>query len=258
MRQAGNLGAFMQIMMPKIDCITAGLAAKRFIPDPINGPYYSRLSSICSSAQKRHGHIIEMSIREALKQSNKYRVWTESRFAISSAAGTLFSAQNEDACRASELPYGENYRTIQIDIGTFDDVNQTLSAYEVKRGNGRHDAGKVRSIRSDQICTHMLLKSYGQQVLGLIARFINVKAIFYYGQRSVSGPNSLAREDLDDHFDFPVVAHVEEANKYYAMQVHRILEEEQSVQSQDYNERMVEHERRQFHENCRQASNRCS
>ena len=81
-------------------------------------------------------------------------------FAVSNAADGLVHTSTRADCFASQLPYGESKRTLQVDIVVYDNLDRSLRTYEVKRGNGEHDAGKVRSIMRDLICTHVLLKSY--------------------------------------------------------------------------------------------------
>jgi hypothetical protein len=49
----------------------------------------------------------------------------------------------------------------------FDNADQTIRAYEVKRGNGKFDAGKIRSIKRDLMCVQVLLKSYGKELAKL-------------------------------------------------------------------------------------------
>ena len=88
------------------------------------------------------------------------------------------------------LPYGEAKRTLQVDIVVYDNLHRSLRTYEVKRGNGQHDAGKVRSIMRDLICTHVLLKSYGED-RGHGVDLAEAKIIYYYGVRSVPAPISL-------------------------------------------------------------------
>jgi hypothetical protein len=41
----------------------------------------------------------------------------------------------------------------------YDEAHKTIRAYEVKRGNGQFDAGKIRSIKRDLMCIQVLLKS---------------------------------------------------------------------------------------------------
>jgi hypothetical protein len=214
---------FMERVAPVVDATIRSLARKKFILDPISGPKYSRATSIVSSAYKRHGQILETALRESLRESNRHKVWKEDAFRVSRAADNLVGAQDEAACRQSSLPYGEGARTIQVDMIAFDQADQTIRAYEVKRGNGQFDAGKIRSIRRDLLCVQVLLKSYGDvaQVAPVAAES---KIIFYYGLRSIPKPWSLTRDELDAHFGFPVTERIEQANEYFCVKLHELLE----------------------------------
>ena len=63
------------------------------------------------------------------------------------------------------------------------------------------------------MCVQVLLKSYGE-----ISNHKPIEAesriIFYYGVRSIPRPWSLVKNELDNHFGFPVVAKIEEADEY--------------------------------------------
>jgi hypothetical protein len=159
-----------------------------------------------------------------LRESNRHKVWQEDAFRVSRAADALVSSQSEDACRESTLPYGDSIRTLQVDMMAFDEADQFIRAYEVKRGNGQFDAGKIRSIRRDLLCVQVLLKNYGE-----VCKYKPVGAesriIFYYGVRSLPRPWSLIKSELDEHFGFPVVAKVEEANQYFRARLHELLEQ---------------------------------
>jgi len=76
--------------------------------------------------------------------------------------GSLIGTANEDTCRRSSLPYGERVRPLQVDMMAFDEADQTIRAYEVKRGAGEFDARKIRAIKRDLMCIQVLLKSYGE------------------------------------------------------------------------------------------------
>jgi hypothetical protein len=106
----------------------------------------------------------------------------------------------------------------------FDSADQIIRAYEVKRGNGQFDAGKIRSIKRDLMCVQVLLKSYGQELAKLNPVAAESRIIFYYGVRSIPRPWSLVRDELDNHFGFPVVAGIEEANEYFRAKLHELLE----------------------------------
>jgi len=217
----------MERVVPIVDETIAALAKKRFIEDPIAGVKYSRATSIVSCAYKRHGRILETALREGLRDSNRHRVWSESNFRVSRAADALISSligsANEDSCRQSSLPYGERVRPLQVDMMAFDDADQTIRAYEVKRGAGQFDAGKIRSIKRDLMCIQVLLASYGETA-GLKPQAADAKIIFYYGMRSIPRPWSLVRDELDAHFGFPIVEKVEQANAYFKERLYALLE----------------------------------
>jgi hypothetical protein len=215
---------FMERVAPVVDETIHALAKTKFVQDPVAGLKYSRATSIVSSAYKRHGRILETALREGLRESNRHQVWQESAFRVSRAADGLVSTQTEEACRQTTLPYGDSIRTIQVDMVAFDSADQTIRAYEVKRGNGQFDAGKIRSIKRDLMCVQVLLKSYGEELAKLKPVAAESRIIFYYGIRSIPRPWSLVREELDAHFEFPVVALIEEANDYFRGKLHALLE----------------------------------
>jgi hypothetical protein len=213
----------MERVAPVVDETIRALSATKFIEDPIAGVSYSRATSIISSAYKRHGRILETALRESLKDSNRHRVWREDTFGVSRAADALIGSQTENQARQSSLPYGERVRTLQIDMIAFDEADHTIRAYEVKRGNGQFDAGKIRSIRRDLLCVQVLLKSYGELAkLSPIAA--ESRIIFYYGVRSIPKPWSLVKEELDEHFGYPVVEKIEAANDYFRSKLFSLLQ----------------------------------
>jgi hypothetical protein len=214
----------MERVVPVVDETIQALAKTKFVPDPVAGLKYSRATSIVSSAYKRHGRILETALRESLRESNRHRVWQEDAFRVSRAADTLVGSQTEDACRQTTLPYGDSVWTIQVDVVAFDSADQTIRAYEVKRGNGQFDAGKIRSIKRDLMCIQVLLKSYGEELAKLNPTAAESRIIFYYGVRSIARPWSLVKNELDEHFGFPVVEKIEQANDYFRDKLHALLE----------------------------------
>ena len=170
--------SFMDRVAPVIDSTIEALSKKPFIEDPIAGSRYSRQTSIISSAYKRHGRILETALREGLRDSNRHRVWKEDAFRVSRAADQIVGVQKDEAYDNTLLPYGDRIRTLQVDMIVFDEAEETLRAYEIKRGNGKFDAGKVRSIKRDLICVQILLKSYGE-TFNIQSQLAEAKIIFY-------------------------------------------------------------------------------
>jgi hypothetical protein len=214
---------FMERVKPVVDDTIRGLGRTKFIADPVAGLKYSRVTSIVSSAYKRHGRILETALREGLRESNRHRVWQEDNFRVSRAADALVDSQSETECLKSALPYGEGARTLQVDMIAFDDADKVIRSYEVKRGNGQFDAGKIRSIRRDLKCVQVLLQSYGEAANVKPVR-AESKIIFYYGIRSIPRPWSLVGAELDAHFGFGVTERVEQANEYFRGKLHGLLE----------------------------------
>lgn len=221
-----GLGAYMERLRPLVDDTIEKLAATTFREDPIGGRKYSRATSIMSSAYKRHGQILESAIVERLRECARLDVWHEDAFKLSPDSLTQLRIHDKiEACLQQALPYGEAEREVPIDMVVFDQASQTLRSYNVKRGNGAYDAGKRRIILGELLRINMLLMDYGRQ-LDLTLRLAEAKIIFYYGLRSIPEPLSLIGDDLDEHFDFEVVAAVESVNSYFKRKLHALIEEE--------------------------------
>jgi hypothetical protein len=215
--------SFIERVAPVVDETIRALAHVPFEEDPIAGVRYSRQTSIISSAYKRHGGILEIALREGLRESNRHRIWKDDVFKVSGEADALANTQDFEACRQTTLPYGSSVRTLQIDMIAFDNADDSIRAYEIKRGHGRHDAGKIRSMMRDLKCIQVLLKSYAE-VAKLKPASAESKIIFYYGFRSIPRPWSLVKEELDEHFGFPIVEKMEQANDYFRTRLYALLE----------------------------------
>ena len=123
----------------EVDATIHRLEAKEFVTDPVVETRYGRITSIVSSAYKRHGAIIEKAFEAALKQCPHLTVWAEADFRVSAAAERL--ADNDVTAFGSSLSYLKNTyeRILQVDLLVFDSRNRRLGSYECKRGFGYHD-----------------------------------------------------------------------------------------------------------------------
>lgn len=214
-------------MAPVVDKTVARLSKKAFCCDPLMGEEYSRITSVVSSAYKRHGQILEASILTCLQTYDKFAVWNDPALHIPQAAEALagtYMATPAAALAANIAHQGAGERTVQVDLLVYDKEKNTVSSYEVKRGAGTHDSGKRRSMLRDLLCTQVVLKSYGDQYLGAECASAHSHVIIYYGAETLGAPFTLTRDDLDDHFGVPLVEQVEEVNKYYRERVEALLE----------------------------------
>lgn len=152
------------IMKPEIEATIQRLNARKFRPDPIAGPHFSKIVSVMSSAYKRHGFIIERAILEQLKTNPAFEAWEDREFQVTATADHIVDSatNNPEDVFGSETVYREGHRTLQVDAIVYEKNLRRIRAYEIKRGSGLHDAGKRRSILRDLLCLQVLLRSYGQ------------------------------------------------------------------------------------------------
>jgi hypothetical protein len=214
----------LKVLSPEVEKTIAALAAKKFAPDPLAGSHFSRMVSLFSSAYKRHGFILESAILARLSQNNNLQVWNDPKFYVSEAADQFAATFITDPKSAigSEHPYTEEGRTLQVDVIVWDEERKTITAYEIKRGHGDHDAGKKRSILRDLLCVQVLLRQYAIS-RGLKAEKAFSRIVFYYGKCSIPKPFNLTRDELDDHFGFSVTTEVEAVNLHFRRRLFEIL-----------------------------------
>jgi hypothetical protein len=211
---------------PVVDRSVTRLRKKAFECDPLMGAELSRITSVVSSAYKRHGHILEAAIKGVLKEHERFQVWSIPKLSISEAAenlATSYMGKPKAALKAAIEHEEDGRRTLQIDLIVYDKKKRTVSSYEIKRGAGTHDAGKKRSMLRDMLCTQVVLKSFAELKLGVKSKSAHSYMIFYYGKESIGAPFSLSRDDLDDHFGIPVRKEVESVNSYYRKQIEGVL-----------------------------------
>ncbi|MGA2311875.1 MAG: hypothetical protein ABSF87_05845 [Xanthobacteraceae bacterium] len=214
----------LNLVKDEVEKTIQRLNTKQFTPDPIAGRHFSKITSILSSAYKRHGYILEHALLEALKQCPYFEVWRDELFQVPSTVDHIVEGSIVAATKliGTDYPYSDGQRTLQVDILVFDKNTGILKAYEVKRGAGLHDSGKRRSMLRDVLCVQVLLKSYGKQ-RGLDVKEAFSHIIFYYGQCSIPKPFSLIGSELDEHFGWPVQDAVEEVNAYFQSRLFAIL-----------------------------------
>jgi hypothetical protein len=218
----------MKLMLPDrvrqhIDEQIEKLARVRFKIDPLLGQY-SELTSICASAVKRHGQMIELAIIEALAQNSDYRIWRKTYFNIPEAADHVVQSQSADECSAISLPYVGTGRKLQIDLLAYSYSRRRLGAYEIKRAHSPHDAGKMRSLRRDVFATQIVIQSFGKSGLHLPIDEAIARGIFYYGRRSLPPAWSLIGAQLDEHFGFGVRTIVEDCTNYYRARLESFMQ----------------------------------
>jgi hypothetical protein len=218
------MGTVLDAVREEVERTIHALDRKRFDPDPIAGPHFSKITSVMSSAYKRHGYILERSILEALRTCPHFEVWRDEAFQVPSAVDHIVDGSISEPTNliGTDYPYSSGARTLQVDVIVFDKRDGVLRAYEVKRGHGLHDSGKRRSMIKDTLSVQVLLKSYGKSK-GLIVTQAFSHIIFYYGRVSIPRPFGIMGVELDGHFGWPVFDAVEDVNRYFQTRLFGIL-----------------------------------
>lgn len=199
-------------LQQRVNAQLGRLRKVRFTPDPLFPDSLPR--QVEASAIKRHGPLIEAAIIQALAAQPEYEIWIESRFMVPSAADHAVQSQGADENSISQLPYSGQGRALQIDLMAYWRPHRRLGAYEIKRGHGRNDSGKLRSIRRDVFAVQTTLASYGRR-RGLIVDEAVSRIIFYFGKCTLPKPWALAGAELEEHFGFPVRQTVDDMTEYY-------------------------------------------
>ena len=217
------MGATLDLVRPLVDKTLERLAVRKFKEDPLLGPDLSRKTSLASSAQRRHGHILEAALICRLTEIERFTVWADPLFSVSSVADNMVNGANPETLLSATAPYGDARRTLQVDVFAYDRDSKKLMSFEVKRGNDHHDSGKKRSMLRDLVCVQVLMKSYAEQSRSLEIASAESRAIFYYGACSIGKPFSLKKDELDAYFGEPIVADIEEVNDYFRTNLMALL-----------------------------------
>jgi hypothetical protein len=216
--------SFLQRMEPIVDGTLKNLSEANFRADPLGGKKYSRITSIISSAYKRHGQILGRALLERLLECSKFVVWTEAEYKLPHSAALEYARRlPPEAYRGIQIAYGDEDRSIPVDVLVFNKETGALKSYNVKRGNGPFDGGKRRQLLEELIKTQITLKSYGE-LQGYSVKEAESYVIFYYGVCSAPACFSLIGEQLDDHFGFPVSGAIEALNGNFRSKLYKLIE----------------------------------
>jgi len=222
------MSAVLEAVRPTVDATIRKLEETRFIVDPIAGEQLSRVTSIVSSAYKRHGAIIEVALYHAISQQNSVEAWSKYPFYISrNASGYVESHDLKtragfEACLNTSIPYRAEGSRYEIDIIYFDHATGTVCALEVKRGNGEFDRGKRDSMIKSALCIRSLLASFAEE-MSWEAKHVESRILAYYGVPKFPPQIYLRGVDID-HFIAPGIRDkIETVNDYFRQELLRLV-----------------------------------
>src|ERR1700692_2103990 len=104
--------------------------------DPVIGPNLSKTFSIINSVVKRHGLLIQRTLRGAAAASGRFEVLTEVPLPITEAAHDLLTSQNSDRdlAKIQLKADSKTLRMVRIDLVVVDTESGWAGADDVQRG----------------------------------------------------------------------------------------------------------------------------
>jgi hypothetical protein len=109
------MGIVLDLVKDEIERTIISLESMTFPADPIAGPHFSKITSVMSSAYKRHGFILERAVLEALKQCPHFEAWRDERFHVPSTVDHIVNGSIQQGSKliGTDYPYSEGERTLQ-------------------------------------------------------------------------------------------------------------------------------------------------
>lgn len=222
------MSSVLEAVQPTVDDTIAKLASAQFIIDPIAGEHLSRVTSIISSAYKRHGGIIEIALFHAIASHNSLETFSRVPFFVNRNASSYVEShdiktqEGRRSCLNASLEYREEGSRYELDILYFDHRTGSIVALEVKRGNGHFDRGKRDSMIKSALTVRTLLASYAA-TRGWDAKGVESRILAYYGVPRFPHEIYLRGTDLDTFIAPGIFDRVEQVNAYFKTQLMRVV-----------------------------------
>lgn len=189
----------------------SGAIAGDFPIDPLIGKDLSRALSCIGSVVKRHGALIELGVGGALVASDRFIVLPNVTIPLTKAATQLLDARNTDATlsKIKLSADSEAAGIVNVDLVVVDPEARWAGAYEIKRGNGVTEHGKRRPILRKLRAVRLVLASFVEQLGYGPIETTTSAVIDYYGASGFDAQFTITRDQIDGHFEVPVVATVD-------------------------------------------------
>ena len=209
-------------LLAEIEQAVATLLGRKINADPILG-LASGIVSRLASVPKIHGSILQHTIEEVVSELPFVTVLAEQVIPITEFADRMADGKEYDLCLRASAPFSKRVvGKVKVDLVVINHVTGVATAYEIKRGHGKHDAGKQQKIRHDLIRVKLVLADHLRS-MGHTVTSAEVRLVVYYGKETLEPIVSLSRESIDEHFQAPVTAMVERVAEVMRQKTHEIL-----------------------------------
>lgn len=189
------------------------------VDDPFLGLHYGYQHRVLGSLVRRSGTIMQLALREILREVPHLLVLNVTEVPISEEVDRAAATYDIAGARETHLEYDpEGPRVVRPDVITLTigDVRHdcrrtgTLDFIDIKRGGGRLASGALRALRLNLLALQMQGRSFGEH-LDLRVRETNAWAVSLFGETGLSPDLTIAGEDLDAYYDYPVSTRLAEA-----------------------------------------------
>lgn len=184
------------------------------VDDPLLGQTFGWLHRVTTNLLHKHGSLLQSVLASTLAEAKGYEILEPCDIPVSEDADRLASRHNISACVQTELPFEPTGpRTVRPDIIGLHVLSGTLQFVEIKRGQGKLSSATIRSETRDLLCLQMLGRSWARS-LNLQVRKVDAFAVSFYGRSGLPHRLTVAGDELDEHFGFPVTGRVEAALEF--------------------------------------------
>lgn len=205
--------------------LIARVLAKDYTPDPLLDADTSLAISRASAVIKGHGGLLCMQLQHALAGHDDLVVLPGDDFAISAEADQLAAEQDIDACRLADLPYDAATadRTVDVDLIVYNTTDQSITAYEIKRGHGSVDSGKRRQTLRDGYAVAAHLRDFARRRGYRVLRS-DFKVVSIYGRTGLPVDVTINGDRIDAHFGSAVSGPLWQSERYLRRCVRAMLD----------------------------------
>lgn len=180
-----------------------------FHPDPLLGPGLSHTISVIGSAVKRHGHLLEQGICEALEHSDRFIVETNVVMPITLASESLVAGNSPGALSTLSIASDTESRQVaHLDLIAVDVDKAKAFILEIKRGSGATELKKRKQTERLLLAAKLQGKSF-LRTLGYEVESVEAFVVDWCGRSAFPPSLTVTREGVDALFGVPVTATVE-------------------------------------------------
>lgn len=211
-RQETSRNAPMALPMMLADAADAAVEeafGRTYSPDPLIPARIADIRGPLDSILRRHGHLIEAAISQALELGGAYEVDQHVVVPLSEAALKLCDVNLANITAGLTMPVvNDIQKSAILDLVAYRPTDGRLIVASIKRGGGPQGGSAARQDRLEHRAAAMIVKGM-VTARGRPVNSVDVIVIDYYGRSGISAGTLVTGQELDRFFEVPVTGIVE-------------------------------------------------